>query len=207
MVLGAFATEAAAHIGGKGDFSCRASAFRVFVGNPFVFSEPQVANPPGVPCQNDADLGATASVPGVASATALDARTFSNPGGVPGGQANASDATAVVTVAGQTIRAGVLQSQANAFCSTRTGTPILTGSSSVAQLSINNSPPVNVSGQQTINVGPVTVYLNRKIVSGGVITQRALEVNSPAIGPLGPTNVVFAEAVADVQRCEPVAAP
>jgi hypothetical protein len=206
IVFGAFAVDASAHHGGNGSFSCRASALRVFVQNPPLFSEPHVANAPDSPCTDDASSGPNAVVPGVASATLLDARTDADPGGIAGGRAEASVASAVLIAGGHTIKTGVLRSQASSSCGTETGKPVLKGSSSV-ELRIDGGLPLKVTAPLTIPLGPVTLRLNRKVVSGGVITQRAVEISVAAIGPLGPANVVLAEAVADVERCESVGRP
>jgi hypothetical protein len=191
-LCGALSTEAFAQAGGNGTFACRASALRV--ANPFF--ERQVANGAGKPCADDGISLRTAVVPGVLSLGVLNARTDADPGGVAGGQAEASVADAVLTVGAHRIEANVLRARATSFCNAATHTPGFTGSSSVAQLTIDGSPPRNVGGPATIPLGPVTLYVNRQTVTGGVITQRALEVSAP-----GASQVVLAEAVAGAERC------
>jgi hypothetical protein len=166
----------------------------VRVSTPSGVSEPQIANAPGSPCADDARTGPGFTVGGVVSASALTVQTHADPGG---GRAQASVADLRLTVQGIHIKLGLLEAQARSFCS-EAGTPRLTGSSSVGNLRINGGPPLRISGPVTLPLGPVTLYLNRKIVSAGEITQRAVEVNVP-----GATNVVLAEAVADVERCVP----
>ncbi len=198
VVCGSSAAEASAHAGGKGSFSCRASSVRVSLATSLVFSEPQVANEAGSPCEDDARSGPSGGVPGLVSLALLNANTNTDPGGVAGGQADASVASAVVTVGGLRIKTGLLRSQADSFCTRENHNPGLIGSSRVAYVRINGGPPLDIgSGPVKIPLGLVTLYVNRKTVAGGVITQRALELRGP-----GGASVVLAEAVAGVERCE-----
>ena len=191
-LCGAFSAEALAQAGGNGTFACRASALRV--ANPFF--ERQVANGAGKPCADDGISLRTTVVPGVLSLGLLNAHTGADPGGVPGGQAEASVASVVLTVGAHRIEANLLRARANSFCNPATHTPGFTGSSSLAQLTIDGGPPRNVGGPKTIPVGSLTLHLNRQTVSGGVITQRALELSGP-----GANGVVLAEAVAGAEGC------
>ena len=188
-----FSAEALAQAGGSGSFACRASALRV--ANPFF--ERQVANGAGKPCADDGIALRAAVVPGVLSLGVLNARTDADPGGVAGGQAEASVASVVLTVGAHRIEANVLRARANSFCNTATHTPGITGSSSVAQLTIDGGPPHNVGGPATIPLGPLTVYVNRQTVTGGVVTQRALEVRGP-----GANGIVLAEATRRLAAAE-----
>jgi hypothetical protein len=71
----------------------------------------------------------------------------------------------------------------------------------VTRVVINGGAPITTTAPQTINLGLVTIYLNRTILGpGDTITRRALEVSAPALG----TDVVAGEAIADVESCDPV---
>jgi len=191
---------ASAHFGGGGAFSCRASALRVQ--SPIINTEPVVANPPRVPCQTDFKQFAPVAVPPLVVAGVLTAQTMLNPLGVPGGKADSSVLVATVTVGGATVTAQVLTASAQAGCAIENGMPLFAGSSQVVGLTINNGMPISVSNPVTIPANPlVTVYLNRQfITNNSVITQCALEVVSPALG----VDIVVAEAIADVESCNPV---
>jgi hypothetical protein len=203
VALALFTTSASAHIGAPGAFSCRASAVRATA--PVLFSEPEVANPAENPCASDFKQAASAFVPGLFTSGLVTAQTTLNPGGVPGGQANASVATATVTLGGTTITAQVLTAKATAGCGIEFPGPVAQGSSNVVGLQINGGPVITTSSPVTIPVNSlVTVYLNRTINSPGpgsaMVTQRALEVSSPALS----TDVVAGEAIADASQCQTV---
>jgi hypothetical protein len=61
------------------------------------------------------------------------------------------------------------------------GTAALTGSSQVTKLKYN-ATTVTTSAPQTISLLGATLYINRQIVSGNEIIQRAFEIDS-AFGP------------------------
>jgi hypothetical protein len=212
-VLAVAPASASAHF-----FTCRASAVRVDVANPLIniFAEPEVANQPGgndrssfnpdPVCNSDLRQAASVAVPGsgppLLTATALKAQTVFTPCAVPcknatPAQANASDASATISLGGHTISATVLNAAATAKCDS-TANERLSGSSSVLTLTIDGQSQ-SVSGPVTIPIPPLlTVYVNRQITGtssdGDVfLTQRALEVSSPALG----ADIVAAEATAD----------
>jgi hypothetical protein len=194
---GAFAVQASAQADGQGSFSCRASAVRVFTAIPPRLLEPHVANAMASPCRTSSSSRASWVVPGVASVGLLEAKTNADPDGLPGGEANASVANAVITVGATRIEVGLLEASAHSYC-TSAAQPALTGTSSVARLRINGAPRT-VSGSTTIPVGPLTLHLNRRIVADGVATYRALELS--AAEAAGPAHLVVGEASAGVERC------
>jgi hypothetical protein len=198
VVLGAFASGASADMGAPGKFSCRGSAVRA--GAPALSAEPEVANPAGSPCLSDSRQAANVFIGTLFSAGLVTAQTNSNPGGVAGGQAKSSNANPTIKVGTTTITAQGLSAQAKSGCDTGTKKPAVTSSSNVVGLVINGQPPITTSAPMTITVDPVvTVYLNRTVSGPGTtVTQRALEVSAPPLT----TDVVAAEATADVESCE-----
>jgi len=117
--------------------------------------------------------------------------------------AEASVASASLTVAGNTIQADLLRSQAQATCD-GTGQASASGSSEVAGLVIN-SQAITVSGQPNdtvVNLPGLTVVINEQSGSANSnrsdITVNALHVT--AFGPLGQTlaDVVISSAHADI---------
>lgn len=185
-----------------GEFSCRASALRL--GG----LEPVVANPPDVPCVDDA--AALANVPlnlgliGV-NATAVDATTNQTPDDLSsappavGDKAEARSGVADIdiTVGLVTISATVIQSQAKAQCtSSAMGLkPVLSSSSSVSAVTVNGVPllggGVITTPFNLVIPGVLSLRLNQKINAPGSVTQRALVVT------VGGLALVVAESQAD----------
>jgi hypothetical protein len=192
--------DASAHMGGGGSFSCRASGLRI--AHPVLATEPVVANPSSVPCKNDfKKLDAVIVAPYVAVGV-VTATTTVKPGGVPGGKAESAVATVRITVGTTVITAQVLSASATAGCAIENGMPLFTGSSQIVGLQINGGGVISGSNTATIPINPLlTVYLNRQfITNNAVLTQRALEISSPALN----LSVVFGEAIADVESCQPI---
>jgi hypothetical protein len=200
-------------------FTCRASAVRVDVHNALtdIFAEPEVANQPGGNtranydpdpfCASDLREVASVVIPGsgtpILGATVLRAQTIFTPCGLPcknasPARANAQVATAVINLGGHVISATVLEANAAASCNS-TAHETLSGSSSILSLSIDGNSILDLNSPVTIPVdGLLNVYLNRQITGTApdgdyFLTQRALEVTSPALG----ADVVVAEATAD----------
>jgi hypothetical protein len=124
--------------------------------------------------------------------------------------AEASVASVTLTVAGNTIRADLLRSEAQATCD-GTGKASASGSSELADLVINGQA-INVSGQpnQTVNLPGLTVVINEQ--SGSMngnqadITVNALHVT--AFNPVGGqqlADVVISSSHADIKcgACTP----
>jgi hypothetical protein len=205
VLVGAFAalgifTSSASAAFQPGVFSCRASALRVTT--PILFTEPEVANPPGAPCANDFHQLAGVGVPGLLQAGLVSALTQSNPQGIPGARSNSAVANATIALGGTTIGVQALSANANAHCvgpNAALSRPQLASSSNVVGIQINGKPLITTSAPLTIPIdGILTLYLNRTIHGpGNTITQRALEVSSPLLG----TDVVAGEATADVESC------
>jgi hypothetical protein len=209
-VLAVAPASASAHF-----FTCRASAVRVDVLNPLTntFAEPEVANQPGgndrshfdadPVCRSDLRQAASVAIPNpgppLLTATVLKAQTVFTPCAPWCTNATPAKANASVTInlGGHTITATVLEAGAAAKCDS-TAKERLSGSSSVLTLTIDGQSQ-SVSGPATIPIPPLlTVYINRQITGkssdGDVfLTQRALEVSSPALG----ADIVAAEATAD----------
>jgi hypothetical protein len=184
-----------------------------------IFAEPEVANQPGgndrshfdadPVCRTDSPVQvASVAIPNsgppppLLTGTVLKAQTVFTPCTAPctnttPAQADASDASATINLGGHTITATVLEAAAAAKCDS-TATERLSGSSSLLTLTIDGQSQ-SVSGPATIPIPPLlTVYINRQITGtssdGDVfLTQRALEVSSPALG----ADIVAAEATAD----------
>lgn len=156
-------------------FSGEAVALDVFVAG---VADQQFAHAGPLPPEGGA-AGATlieAHVPGVADATALHAATVAQQDAA---RSEASLANAGLMVAGNTVTATLLRSQAEARCVN--GAPQLSGSSEVVGLTINGQP-VAVSGQpnQSITVNGLRIVINEQssTASGnyGEITVTALRV-------------------------------
>ena len=139
-----------------------------------------------------------ASVPGLLTAEVLHASTV--------GQGNASRSEVSVaelslTVAGNTISAGLLQARAAAVCGD--GGATATGSSDIAALSVNGQT-VTVSGEpnQTVPLLVGEVIINEQTSNGaGDITVNALHIKVP-----GAADVIVSSAHADI-TCQPAPAP
>ena len=139
-----------------------------------------------------------ASVPGLLTAEVLHASTV--------GQGNASRSEVSVaelslTVAGNTISAGLLQARAAAVCGD--GGATATGSSDIAALSVNGQT-VTVSGEPNQRVPLLVgeVIINEQTSNGaGDITVNALHIKVP-----GAADVIVSSAHADI-TCQPAPAP
>jgi hypothetical protein len=187
-----------------------------------IFAEPEVANQSGgntdvfynadPPCASDIRQVASVTIPNPPSpqfevtATLLKAQTIFTPcapvctNATPA-QADASDADVLVFLGGHTIEAKLLTAHATASCNS-TAKETLSGSSSVASLSIDGTPVLNLNQTVTIPPSPenplINIYLNRQLTGtapdGDVfLTQRALEITSPGLG----ADIVAGEATAD----------
>ena len=139
-----------------------------------------------------------ASVPGLLTAEVLHASTV--------GKGNASRSEASVaelslTVAGNTISAGLLQARAAAVC--RDGGPTASGSSDIAALSLNGQT-VTISGEpnQKVQLPIGEVIINEQTSKGaGDITVNALHVFVPGVA-----DVIVSSAHADI-TCQSAPAP
>ena len=156
--------------------------------------EPFVANRAGDPCVaentgllNDADLVGLGTASGAFARTGVSATQSTAEAGV---------ADVILGVAGQTLRARVLTSQATASCAA--GQPRLTGSSQVVSLTINGQdveiPADNAAADLVVAEG-IVLHLNQTVTTTDQVTQRALFLETPLL------DVVVAEAVADVHNC------
>jgi len=138
-----------------------------------------------------------ANVPGLLTAEVLHATTV--------GQGNASRSEASVaevslTVAGNTISAGLLQARAAAVCNN--GAASTSGSSEIAALSVNGQTII-VSGapNQTVQLPVGEVIINEQSGGPGDITVNALHVIVPGVA-----NVIVSSAHADIS-CQPAPSP
>lgn len=186
----------------NGKFSCRASALRL--GS----TEPVVANAANSPCKDESKSVATVNVgtsgPLSTSATAsvVAASTDQTPDDLESAPPSTSDnGTAVATVdrtkiviAGVTVEATVLRSQAKVACAAAPGgglAPVLSGSSTIASLKVNGLT-VNTAGSSTISMLGITIQLNGTTTTATSLTQTALRVSAPLVPA-----VVVAEARAN----------
>jgi len=138
-----------------------------------------------------------ANVPGLLTAEVLHATTV--------GQGNASRSEASVaevslTVAGNTISAGLLQARAAAVCNN--GAASTSGSSEIAALSVNGQTII-VSGapNQTVQLPVGEVIINEQSGGPGDLTVNALHVIVPGVA-----NVIVSSAHADIE-CQPAPSP
>ena len=139
-----------------------------------------------------------ASVPGVLTAEVLHASTV--------GQGNASRSEASVaelslTVAGNTIAAGLLQARAAAVCSD--GGATASGNSDITTLSVNGQS-ITISGapnQRVPLLGGEVIINEQKSTGAGDITVNALHVSVPGVA-----DVIVSSAHADI-TCQPAPAP
>ncbi|WP_370961682.1 Calx-beta domain-containing protein [Amycolatopsis sp. cg9] len=181
-----------------GAFSCTGTAANV------IGSTAAVANPQNLPCADDSEtvLDATLNAGLIKVQThALTSSTDLTPDNqsaapAAGDHAQASakiDKTVISTV-GLTIELGVIQSQAAATCQPVTGglAPALTGSSNVASLKINGVPVTVGSAPLTIPLVIGSLKLNGQTVSGGVVKQQAVALDTAL------AKIVLAESQADV---------
>jgi hypothetical protein len=143
------------------------------------------------------------TVPGVLAAQVLHGTTI---GQGDRSRAEASVADATITVGGQTITAGLLQSRATAVC--RSGNSTSSGSSELVNLNINGQTfAVTTAPNQRFELpGVGHIIVNEQNRTGGTgnysaITVNALHVviNNPTTGEVA--DVVIASAHADI-RCE-----
>ncbi len=183
-----------------GTFSCRGSALRL--GS----TEPAVANAPSTPCKDgqktvlNAPLGTGGLSVGI-KAKALSALTDQTPedleatapAATDNGLAKAGLSEIVITVGpAVTVKATVIQSQANVQCTASAGSlkPKLTGSSTIASLTVNGLP-VNVNRSATISLLGITIGINSQTTTATSLTQRALTVSAPLVPA-----IVVGEAIA-----------
>jgi hypothetical protein len=88
---------------------------------------------------------------------------------------------------GKPIRIGAMKSTATDTCAAKGSKLSLaqTGTSTVAYIIINGKKTVVGNKSMTIPLGIATIYLNRTIQSGNVLTQRAVEIdiggNTPSV--------------------------
>jgi len=186
--IGMLVSAPTASAAGPTASECRASALRALT--PLDTIEPVVASAdPGCTAENTGVLnpeGEAFALPGdLGSARALYASTDNDPG-----TAEAGVAQAVVTLPGApVITATVLTSEAHVSCNGTT--PVVTGDSTVASVSVGDTvievPPDGATFTQT--VGPVTVVLNEKPETAGAGTFRALRVSVAG----APLELVIAE--------------
>lgn len=128
------------------NFTCRASGLRV--SSLLLNSEPVVANRRNSPCADETAQAASATVPGLVTAGVLNAETDNR---VDGATSKASVATVSITLGGRVITATVLESNAAVTCTGGTpsipfhpgtpGTPVFSGSSSIATLNVSGMGP------------------------------------------------------------------
>ena len=178
-------------------YSGRATVLQAAV---FGFSPVVLANAGPLPPSGGAEEASllNASVPGLLAAEVLHASTV--------GQGNASRSEASVaelslTVAGNTVSAGLLQARAAAVCSD--GGATASGSSDITALSVNGQT-VTVSGEPNQRVPLVVgeVIINEQTSNGaGDITVNALHIIVPGVA-----DVIVSSAHADI-TCQPAPAP
>ena len=178
-------TKSGHHHGGHrtGTFSCRATGAEL-LGPTFA-----VANPMDSPCATDQKSVLNVnSVPKV-TVGVITSNTFAK----YGTQVKAGDSAKAVSkvakasthlIAGKPIKIGAVQSTATETCVAKGGKLSLkqAGKSTVAYIKINGNKKVIGSKYKKIVLGPsatplATIYLNRKIKTGGTLTQRAVEID------------------------------
>ncbi|SDD89136.1 NHL repeat-containing protein [Actinokineospora iranica] len=184
-----------------GSFSCQATALNVAG---IIVAR---ANPPDVPCVDDEQTVATATLnAGILRVTtnALHAQTEQHPDNAPvtppapgdGSNANARvDHTRITAALLVTIELGVVSSAASATCVAGPDglQPVFHGTSSVAGLRINGVPIAVGSGPVTIPLVIGELRLNSQVVSGGTIVQQAVVLDTLL------TDVVIAESKANLE--------
>ncbi len=167
-----------------GTFVCRAAMGTL----PLTGDSAPVANPGATPCIAQASSNALA-----ASSTA---QTPADPASAPpasgdGVSAQSTLADLALTVAGISIRVRSAVSTATATCNAAGGLD-LQGTSSVGFLQVAGRTIATGGGPQTVNIPLVgTLYVNRTVVTGTVVTQRAVWLHTV----LG-ADVVLGESVA-----------
>ena len=178
-------------------YSGRATVLQAAV---FGFSPVVLANAGPLPPSGGAEEASllNASVPGLLTAEVLHASTV--------GQGNASRSEASVaelslTVAGNTISAGLLQARATAVC--RDGGATASGNSDIATLSVNGQS-ITISGapNQTVPLPVGEVIINEQTSNvAGDITVNALHIIVPGVA-----DVIVSSAHADI-TCQPAPPP
>lgn len=168
----------------NGAFACRAVGVRLGT------DERGVANPPRLPCRDDAAVGVPIRLGGgLLEVEAASAVTDQSPDDLTGTAPRAGDrATAHAEAAGIVIRAGLnlirisgLVSDARAEC-TASGPPRLTSASRVTIVSVNGGPVLVVTGRLDLPLILATLRLNETVTGPNGITQRALVLDN-AVGP------------------------
>lgn len=181
-----------------GTFSCTATGADV------IGITAAVANPANLPCADDSETVATASLnaglinvrTGVLTATTNLTPDDQSLPPAAGDRAESSarvDRTTISTL-GLTIELGVVQSQATASCAAGPGglAPAFSGSSNVASLTINGAPVTVGSAPLTIPLVIGSLRLNGTTVSNGVVTQEAVALDTPL------AHIVLARSRADI---------
>ncbi|MBA2347597.1 MAG: hypothetical protein H0V81_04810 [Solirubrobacterales bacterium] len=179
--------------------------------------EPVVANAQNAPCADDsAEIIGTTDVGGVVEVEVARATTDVNPNDLsaaPAANGDSGTATSEVTspvinLPGLVITADVLSARAAYTC--QGGQPVASGSSVVANLTVNGQaitlPPDNAPF--SVDVGPLaTLLVNQTVQGPNTITQRALELRVPNDGSVA--TVIIGEAIADFtgNPCTLAAAP
>lgn len=152
-------------------FNASASTLRAGVfGQPI---EPITANPPFAPCAAASDDLLTLPFNPLLAARVLSADTTCAPTG-PTAQA------AVANLSVGLVGASATGVSSGATVSCNGTTPVLTGTSTIASISVGGQNLANVSQPIVIPVpGVATVYLNRTVISpdGKTLTQRAIEID------------------------------
>ena len=169
------------------DGACRASAARVTPVEPLPVIEPVRANAPSTPCFSQSAAVSEPKTIGPITVDAVGAFTDRS------GAAFASAAHATVVLGPLTVGVTAVEASAAAPCGT---TP--TGTSRVAGLSINGETLVIPPGDEFVEIplGPLgSIALNKETVENGVLTRRAVEIDTPL------ANVVLAEAIAKAATC------
>ncbi|MFJ7215642.1 Calx-beta domain-containing protein [Amycolatopsis sp. NPDC098790] len=181
-----------------GAFSCTGTAANV------IGITAAVANPQNLPCADDsatvldATLNAGLIKVQTHALTSSTDVTPDNQSAAPAAgdhaQASAKIDKTVISTIGLTIELGVIQSQAAATCQPAPGglAPALTGSSNVASLKINGVSVAVGSAPLTIPLVIGSLKLNGQTVSGGVVKQQAVALDTAL------AKIVLAESQADV---------
>ena len=196
-LAGVLADASASPAGQGTSYSGRATVLQATVlGLPPVVLADAGSLPPSGGSQEASLLNA--SVPGVLTAEVLHASTVGQ------GSASRSEASVAefsLTVAGNTIAAGLLQARAAAVC--RDGGATANGTSDITALSVNGQT-IEISGtpNQSVPLPVGEVIINEQTSTGaGDITVNALHVIVPGVA-----DVIVSSAHADI-TCQPAPAP
>jgi hypothetical protein len=198
-------------------FTCRASALRIDTFGPLNPLTPQpiepfVANDANAQCQTDEAALVDEDLPeGLGEVAVLFARTGMDDQGRSTAEAGVLDATINAPAPIGPIGVEVLTSEATASCDRATGAETFTGSSTIAAVDIAGQHIEPIPGEpQEVAVpgGLLIVHFARQTQTAEQITQQALviEAFNPVTGEKL-AEVVIAEAIADVHRCEPPPPP